>query len=246
MASIFILFPKDNAEFVSSALQHFQWAVERFETMAERNRLAASARGVLHAIQIRLKKALGVSGTPYIPAAGSPDSASIPLATNETPSASSILDIQNQIVSAASPPLTASASNDTRGTSIFTTPESVNETYFGGGGTLSGLTECETGLAGAAASDWTLPEDFDWGSIQPVYAMADVAYNDLMGISSNEPESATGVSVPNWAGGASLLNNLPPGSITAPATGSGSRGWSFEGDFGADSVWSLLNQFSQF
>lgn len=245
MASIFILFPKENAEYVSSALQHLQWAVERFETMAERNHLAASARGVLHAIHIRLKKALGISGTTCIPAAGSPAPVSMPLATKETPSASSIFDVQNTTASAASPPLTASACSDTRGTSIFTTPESASENYFGGGGALSGQTTCGPGLAGVAASDWALPEDFNWSSIQPVYAMADVAYNDLMGISNNEAESATGTSVPNWAGGASLLSNLPPGP-TAPATGSGSQGWSFGGDFGNDSVWSVLNQFSQF
>lgn len=246
MASIFILFPKENAEYVSSALQHLQWAIERFETMAERNRLAASARGVLHAIQIRLKKALGIGGTPCIPAAGSPGPVSLPEPTNEIPSASSILDVQNTTTSVASPPLTASASNGTRGTSIFTTPESASEPYFGGGGSLSGHSSCDAGLGGVAASDWALPEDFNWSSIQPVYAMADVAYNDLMGISNDEAEGATGTSVPNWAGGTSLLNSLPPGSTAAPATGSGSQGWSFGGDFGNDSVWSVLNQFSPF
>lgn len=257
MASIFILFPKENAEYVSSALQHLQWAAERFETMAERNRLAASARGVLHAIKIRLKKALGVGGGP---ASGSPPAVPSSLRTKEAPistvSTGSILDAQNTAASATSPSLAASASIGTPTTSIFTTPESASDQQqqqlFGGPGSLASHQLCEPGVAGVAASDWTLPEDFNWSSIQPVYAMADVAYNDLMGISSGvgrngggEPESndknASGASMPTWVGGA--LNNLPPGTPTGAA---GGGGWSFGGDFGNDSVWSVLNQFSQF
>ncbi|KAK8038957.1 fungal specific transcription factor domain-containing protein [Apiospora rasikravindrae] len=59
VASIYILFPKEHPELLSSALQHFQWGVLRFETMAARNRLAHAALSVLNAIYIRLKKAMG-------------------------------------------------------------------------------------------------------------------------------------------------------------------------------------------
>lgn len=247
MASIYILFPKDNPEYVAAALQHFQWAVERFETMAERNRLAASARGVLHAIHIRLKKALGANGLPSVPAAGSPALGSLPLANRETAQSTISAGSNADPRTTASPTLTTSGSNGTRGTSIFTTPESASDPYYGPRGSLPDHTPCDPGLSGVAASDWTLPEDFNWSSIQPVYAMADVVYNDLMGISSNEAESAATLSVPNWAGGAPLLNNVSPAPPAAGAgTGGTSEGWSFGGDFGNDSVWSVLNQFGQF
>jgi hypothetical protein len=62
MASIYILFPREHPELVQSALQHFQWAVERFQAMSERNSLTKAALGVLHAVYLRLKKSLGVSG----------------------------------------------------------------------------------------------------------------------------------------------------------------------------------------
>lgn len=59
LASIYILFPKEHVELLPTAVQHFRWAVERFEKMAERNRLAQAALGVLKAIYIRFKKAVG-------------------------------------------------------------------------------------------------------------------------------------------------------------------------------------------
>lgn len=252
MASIFILFPKDNAEYVPAALQHFQWAVERFETMSERNRLAAAARGVLHAIHVRLKKALGVSGASVMPST-SPSLPPAPgLSSNkDTPassaSATSILDPHNASLAGTSPSL-ASTTN-TRNSSIFT-PPGGGESFFGGAGppidpSLSGSSNGGNGLAAdqqQQATDWALPEGFDWSSIQPVYAMADVAYNDLMGISSSNGADASaaaagGGSMPHWAGGAPLLNEAPEGSVEDGG------GWSFGGDFGNDSVWSVLNQY---
>lgn len=62
MASIYILFPKEQPDLVQNALQHFHWAVERFEAMSARNPLAKAALGVLHAICMRLRRALGISG----------------------------------------------------------------------------------------------------------------------------------------------------------------------------------------
>lgn len=60
MSSIFILFPREHRELVPAAMQHFVWAVERFEAMQQRNSLAKAALSVLKAIYIRLKKALGL------------------------------------------------------------------------------------------------------------------------------------------------------------------------------------------
>lgn len=236
MASIFILFPKDNAEYLPAALQHFQWAMERFEAMSDRNRLAAAARGVLQAIHTRLKRALGISGAPKI----APTTSSTP---NSLPTTTEV----HQTTSSESSSLTNSGynSNDARSTSIFTTPgaetsSSTSEQPFGTLGEMAGHTNIDPELSGVEVGDWNLPGDFNWGSIQPVYAMADVAYNDLMGIINTAETSAS--SMPSWAGGAPLLNNGPitSGAGDAPAD---PQGWLFGGDFGNDSVWSVLNQY---
>lgn len=253
MASIFILFPKDNAEYVPAALQHFQWAVERFETMSERNRLAAAARGVLHAIHVRLKKALGVSGASVMPSA-SPALPPAKTINKTTPassaSASSNPDLHHGTSATGVSPSLTSNSN-TRKSSIFTTTPggesslAPSEPYFGAGPPIDPSLSGGTGASGLTSeqqhgADWTLPEGFDWSSIQPVYAMADVAYNDLMGISSNGAEVAAGGGpMPHWAGGTPLLNEAADGV----AEGGDARGWSFGGDFGNDSVWSVLNQY---
>lgn len=296
MASIFILFPKDNAEYAPAALQHFQWAVERFETMSERNRLAAAAMRVLQAIHYRLEKALNTRSA-------SPASLLLGMHRNESAtlegtgdSTSSDFQSQNHYNSndknktasvsttGESPSLnnnagSGSGSVSTRGTSIFTTPGESGDggptptghfTAVGSGSAAIDPVLTGAGNAMTTTSDWSLPEDFDWGSIQPVYAMADVAYNDLMGFSSNSNNNHDGenhhvvggsstMSMPNWAGGTPLLNDVPPNDGTTAVAGEGgggggggagggggggdSQGWLFGGDFGNDSVWSLLNQY---
>lgn len=58
IASVYILFPHEHAEYTGSILQHFQWTIERFSAMQDRNPLAKSAQGVLRAIVARFKKAI--------------------------------------------------------------------------------------------------------------------------------------------------------------------------------------------
>lgn len=280
MASIFILFPKDNSEYAAVALQHFQWAIERFDAMSERNRLAAAAMRVLLAIHYRLKAALNVRGPSATPILGIPRHEPATLETGgnftspDLQGGTSNNTYKNKAASVSttgeSPAQTnntgpGSGSVSTRGTSNFTTPGESGD----GGPTAVGpfttvaATPIDPGLTGddamaATASDWILPEGFDWSSIQPVYAMADVAYNDLMGFSSggegNKYPAGGGAgaggggastSMPHWAGGTPLLNDVPNDGTTAAATGGGgdSQGWMFGGDFGDDSVWSLLNQY---
>lgn len=239
MASIFILFPKDNTEYVTAALQHFQWAVERFEAMAERNRLAAAARGVLHALHARLKKTLLGTSVGPSPSIGK-DTKQFSSSTAASVGGSSTqADLQNS----TSPPsnsngASSSGGGGTRSNSSIFTPSSASELYFNGAmpidPSLTGGDGIQVPPQPQEQGDLSLPEGFDWSSIQPVYAMADVAYNDLMGI--HEGVNAGG-SVPNWAGGAPLLNEgVGPG-------GDAQQEWTFGGDFAADSVWNLLNQY---
>lgn len=228
MASIFILFPKENVEYLSTALQHFQWAMERFETMSERNKLAAAARNVLKAVYMRLKSAVKCTQKPEVDG----------LEQSAQESALSTLAAPNgEAMSPFSTMAGGGGGGDSRSsllTPAASTTSGSSSDPFGSVSGPSGAPPIDPGLSGMAASDWTLPEGFHWSSIQPVYAMADVAYNDLMGISSNIGETTS--SLPNWAGGTPLLNDVPGG-------GGESQPWLFGGDFGNDSVWSLLNQY---
>lgn len=58
IASVYIMFPHEQTELTDSISEHFQWTVERFIAMQDRNPLAKSAQGVLRAIIARFKKVL--------------------------------------------------------------------------------------------------------------------------------------------------------------------------------------------
>lgn len=252
MASIFILFPRENTEYIPTALQHFQWAVERFEAMAERNRLAAAARGVLNAIYVRLKKSLGigfVNARDPAPVLG-------PGTTREATSSSQPdcpAPNGGRVAQSSATTLVTASGGPSNGPGAYMFGGSLSSSSTATA-TASGTTPIDPGLGGGggggvvAGSDWTLPEGFDWSSIQPVYAMADVAYNDLMGINCSGGETsaaaASSSSVPSWAGGAPLLNEVPgAGGGGGGGGGADPQPWLFGGDFGNDSVWNLLNQY---
>lgn len=58
LASVYILFPQEHAEYTDRTIEHFQWTIERFSAIQERNPLAKSAQGVLKAIVARFKRAM--------------------------------------------------------------------------------------------------------------------------------------------------------------------------------------------
>jgi hypothetical protein len=58
IAAIYILYPFENRDDLDDSLQHFEWAMERFHTMGDRNTMAKAALGVSKAIYVRLKKAV--------------------------------------------------------------------------------------------------------------------------------------------------------------------------------------------
>ncbi|OIW27959.1 OMPdecase-domain-containing protein [Coniochaeta ligniaria NRRL 30616] len=221
MASIYILFPKEQPELVQTAMQHFQWAVERFEAMSERNALARAALGVLHAIHIRLKKSLNffgsVSATP-LPA----------LLLPPTPAATSGGGSDNASPDAPLGGSSTSASvvGGQTGSSSLETPTTASSggEFYGGGGDGNGGNN-------SGGFDWNLPNGFDWASIQPIFATGDLVYNDLVGI----PD---GSEVQQWGGG------LGGGLGAQQQQGQQQQPWQFEGDFGNDSVWNLLNQYT--
>jgi len=213
MASIYILFPKEHPELLQNAMQHFQWSVERFETMSERNSLAKAALSVLQAIYIRLKKSLGMGFV----------CAKSPVPTTETPASMpgsvSPSNIDPSLTNGSMDGSTTGLSGYTPGSNSISA-SSVSEAY-------SSVPSVTPGADAPGPSlELSFPSDFDWSSIQPIYATGDLAYNDLIGI-GNEP-SMQGLAA-NAA--ADIETQLP---------------WQFDGVFTDNSVWNVLNQYTPF
>lgn len=248
MASIYILFPKEHPEMLRSSLRHFRWGVERFETMAARNRLAHAALGVLNAIYIRLKKAIGhgfldgncpASFTCDGEAFGSDMYPKRPLSSSSDAGPASAPTVS----SADRYPSIASASEP----SAFPSSESGINTVASSGSGLTPAPAAADAMFGTS-SDWPFPTDFDFSTLPPMYPMGDVAYNDLTGF---RDDGATGALAGH---GHTSTTGLWPGVTGVAATGAelgaiggntgmdGEAPWQFGGDFGNDTIWNLLNQ----
>jgi len=247
MASIYILFPKEHVELVQNALQHFQWAVERFEAMSERNALAKSALSVLHAIFLRLKKSLGISPQAAKAMLSSPvppvtSTALSPFPTEESPPAGfHSLSAKGETSDGMSPSSHSGGSGSIR--SGNTALSSAGNTTF----SPDDLFPESIALSNTSSGDF-LPSDFDWSSLAPIYATSDLVYNDLgMGLRDDNaavlPSSAWGLD----------LSGLPDDNMGIvqqqqqhPEQQQVAAPFQFEGDFGNDSVWSLLNHYTPF
>ncbi|KAF5006106.1 hypothetical protein FDECE_7478 [Fusarium decemcellulare] len=91
IASVYILFPHEYAELTSKISEHFQWTIERFSAMQERNPLAKSAQGVLRAIVARFKKAVEKAQNPSPSSAENRSTTELSqMATDSTPGSSSL------------------------------------------------------------------------------------------------------------------------------------------------------------
>ncbi|OTB04829.1 hypothetical protein M426DRAFT_320411 [Hypoxylon sp. CI-4A] len=229
IASIYILFPREHAELLSTVRQHFEWGIDRFEKMANRNRLAQAAVGVLHAIYIRFKKAVGCgflaktssemggSSTTGSGTNGTASNMQTPNSLSETPgnNASSVSGM---------PAMAERGGSVSSGTGL--TPASGNDNNV------------------FANADWAFPTNFDFSSILPIYPIGDIAYNELTAIPGSDgmpttwPETFPGSTS---AGAQSLPTaaNIP----TAPIGDDQPGAWQFGGEFGNDTLWNILNQF---
>jgi hypothetical protein len=237
MASIYILFPKEHPELLNNALQHFHWGVERFEAMAERNRLAGAALGVLNAIYIRLKKAIGhgflnrVCPRSFV----CPDDCRQDTASSNDGSPAE--NRANSVTTTTTGPSPSDQSacplrqQQQHQSSISSTPGSSSAVPASDTGTVNtsstGLTPAtdQSSSANMFASettpDWSFPTDFDFSSLPPMYPMGDVAYNDLTGIRDDGGifSSAPAASQQQQQQQQPLLPH------TAPATGAMAVGW---------------------
>lgn len=222
VAAIYILHPFENREDLDDALQHFEWAMERFHTMGDRNAMAKAALGVLKAIHVRLKKALVPAGTgnKSLPPLAASSTGSIstnvsPSETYSTPSNQGPFSTPNQS--------TSGSSTNTSTTTQYTQP------------TISNLTEPipipgSSSAWEAFSGNMTIPPNFDFSSMAPLQPMHDLVYNDLSTIGETQLVDPQ-------------LSGIGAGGIFDPNAASGGM-WQFEGDFGNDSFWGFMNNYN--
>ncbi|KAL2184853.1 hypothetical protein L209DRAFT_765716 [Thermothelomyces heterothallicus CBS 203.75] len=304
MASIYILFPKEHPDMVPRAVQHFHWAVERFKAMSTRNSLAKSALGVLHAIYVRMTKALGLSklaakgmllpgsaSDPNFQANGSTNSSIAsssgfsPRATtsyNPSPSTGSGTAMSSTAMSTPghdfSPPQHSGLNGNTQQTSAAELTTTTTPSDPATGFSFNWDPDPDLFTVNPSSNDnpfeWNPPSDFDWSSLQPIYATSDLVYHNLTRTVPGAPGGGDGgQNGVGWdyqaqqgtydgggggGGGTGLQCNGPDmtagggggmGMGTAPAPDGGGATLpycQFRGDFGDDSVWNLLNQYSPF
>jgi hypothetical protein len=218
VAAIYILHPFENREDLNDALQHFEWAMERFHVMGVRNAMSKAALGVLKAIHVRLKKALVPIGAESKPqptlVSQSPESVSAnisPCETHTTPSNQNQFSTPSQSISGSST------------TTQYTQP------------TISNLTEpmptpgSSSGWE-AFSGNMSIPPNFDFSSMAPLQPLHDLVYNDLSTIGDSQLLDPQ-------------LSSIGAGGIFDPNAASGGM-WQFEGDFANDSFWGFMNNYN--
>lgn len=223
-AAIYILHPFENRDLLENTLQHFDWAMERFHTMVGHNAIANTASGVLKAINVRLKKALGSvpQNHPSTPSDSSTKASSTAPSSNLLRS----MDSQSQ-QSHVSP----ASSTDPSSISIASTNSNSQYTLP----TISNLTSPQTQTQSNATAWDTYsgpnnipPQSWDLSSIAPLQPMHDLLFNELSTSTDFQFQGVSG-----------MPQQQPIYAATATP-----EAWQFEGDFGSDSFWGFMNNYN--
>ncbi|UKZ59143.1 uncharacterized protein TrAtP1_000461 [Trichoderma atroviride] len=207
IASIYILFPYENAEFREIAVQHCHWTVERFATMKDMNPLAKSALGVLRAVVARLVKAVG----------------------NCAPSSSVSppVDLLRHNSNTTTPTSTSKTFGSTPTSSVGMASiegsfKGHSESVSSGAAIPSTAEDSTASIPTMMPSGWDVSQDANgFTSMAPYFPMADLIYKDLT---------------------VDQIDNAPPQTDSDSLLLGDSFMWQFEGGFGEDTVWQLLNQ----
>jgi hypothetical protein len=164
LASIYILFPYENAEFREIAIQHCHWTVERFAAMKDMNPLAKSALGVLRAVVARLVKAVG----------------------NCAPSSSVSPPVDLRHNSNTTTPTSTSktfGSTPTSSVGIGSVEGSFkgpSDSVSSGPAIPSTAEDSTAGIPSMMPGGWGMPQDGNgYTSMAPFFAMGDLIYKDL-------------------------------------------------------------------
>lgn len=230
LSAIYILHPTENLQLLGDSLKHFEWAVERFGLISERNQLAKTALGVLQAVHVRLQKALVAH------------SVKIPFTAAR---------VANMPMSAQPPSIESSASNLSLN-GLVTTPEVPESLQFSK--SPNSFQTSDTGSIGisdypALSADSTansygtvpgIPPDSKWGTLPNTFTPDFNTNFDFSGIAPLQPMHDLLYK--------DLVRTLDDQSLGVAASVQAfddtSAPWQFEGEFANDSFWNFLNQYN--
>lgn len=225
-AAIYVLHPNENKDQLNSALQQFEWGMERFETLSVRNSISQAALGVLRAINVRLKKALSSGKPPPISTAPSSQS-STRTSSQVTPSASDTTDAYS-IRSGSSQYLGSSQSSITSypppsNPAIAPSPQYTQPTISN----LTSPTPPPDPAWERFSGNTHVPASFDFSSMVPPQPVHDLIYNDLSTIADTQ-----------------ILDPRLGAMDSADLGGVDTNAWQFEGEFRDDSFWGFMNSYN--
>jgi len=228
VAAIYILHPYENPDDLEDALQHFEWAMERFQAMSSRNGQAKVALGVLKAIYVRLKKALNQpKPSPLskpLPPSSATSASTPPIPTPEP------LEPYNQFATSLTHPSISSASpTSTNQSSSTAGSSSTNTSTSYTLPTISNLTEAIPTTSWEPAP-YPPISSINFSNITPLQPMHDLLYNDL---------GTLDVGLDTATLDPGLWNGEVGGGV-----GVGMGQLQFEGDFGNDSFWGFMNSYN--
>ncbi|KAG9244365.1 fungal-specific transcription factor domain-containing protein [Calycina marina] len=226
LAATFILHPLENRNVLDCSLQHFEWGMERFDKMGERNNMAKSALGVLKAIYVRLKRALdrAKSNVKTVP--------EVSLGTSgSTPSLSTAVSVSS-VARPFPPPYSYNFSHESPQEIVSNASSTPNGTVCTQP-TISNLTENNNTPVSASWENFTgnildaLPRDttynqYNLPSMAPLQPMHDL----LSGLST----------------GGSTGQVIDP-QLMEYADSVALGAWQFEGPVGPESFWGFMNSY---
>jgi hypothetical protein len=233
VAAVYIMHPNENKDLLDTALQHFDWSIQRFQMLGGRNSMAKAGLGVLKAIHARLKKVLSFGRTNYcVPAAAQMTSRRT--STNPTPSASS--DVSPPVPT----PGTFSARSGSSQRNITSSQPPTPNGYSLSPAVSSAPQYTQPTISNLTSPTpppdpaWerfpgsiTNPPSFDFSSMAPLQPVHDLIYNDLSTIA--DPD---------------VLDPQLRGVDTADTSIVDTSAWQFEGDFADDSFWGFMNCYN--
>ncbi|KAL6809083.1 hypothetical protein GGI42DRAFT_230279 [Trichoderma sp. SZMC 28013] len=168
IATIYILFPYENAEYREIALQHCHWTVERFATMKDMNPLAKSAIGVLRAIVARLVKAIGNCAPPSSIGASADtlrNASDTPLSTSRTLGSTPASSIGKGSIGRSSVEGSLKVSSEPVSSAVAAPSTAADES---------------SAFSSMMPGGWEMPQDGSgFPGIAPFFAMGDLIYKDL-------------------------------------------------------------------
>ncbi|RDW88945.1 hypothetical protein BP6252_00977 [Coleophoma cylindrospora] len=230
LAAIHIIHPWENREHIDDSLQHFDWAMERFQTISQRNVIAKGALGVLKAIHVRFMKALGLAKS------NSPGPTKIGLNKSGPPRVRTPLP---------TPPIKSDIPSPVLSHSIYQQSQPISSTRSSISTTTNSATT-NVQASSTSSSSYSPPDDswnttipptnFDVTSLAPLQPMHDLLFNDLTGAGFDSQLDALGPGLDIYNQGL----GIPAGGLSTVPNSS----WQFEGDFGQDSFWGFMNNYN--